>query len=380
MRICIVGPSFPLRGGISHHTTLLYRHLRERHETVLYSFSRQYPRWLFPGKTDKDNSRIMLEEKGAEAILDSMNPLSWYRTYRKIKSFRPDLVIFPWWTFFWTPQFTFLAALIHWKTGARVLFICHNVVEHESNALANWCTRFVLGRGDLYLVHSSEDLSNLRSMLPGAIVRQAYHPCYDEFPRTGLSRESARKRLGVEGDVILFFGFVRQYKGLSYLIDALPGVLANRDVTLMIVGEFWKDKERYLEKIDELDINAAVRIVDDYVPNEELEKYFAAADLLVLPYTSATGSGVVQLSFGFNLPVLVTSVGALPEVVDDGVTGMIVPPRDPDAISEKIVRFFEQGQRTTMMERIETEKKRFSWAGVVEEIERLGCSEANGDI
>jgi glycosyltransferase involved in cell wall biosynthesis len=374
MRICLIGPSYPFRGGITHYTTLLYRHLRLRHETAFFSFSRQYPKWLFPGKSDRDNSQIALKEEGVEAILDSMNPWSWYVTYKKIKAYRPELVIFPWWVFFWTPQFSFLTSLIRRNTKTRILFICHNVVEHESRLIARWCTKFVLQRGNLFIVHSKEDLQNLKKMFPQTKVRQTYHPSYDEFPRSGLSKESARRLLGVEGNIILFFGFVRPYKGLDYLLEALPRILSEQKVTLLVVGEFWTDKERYLQKIHILGLDGAIRIIDAYVPNEEIERYFVAADLLVMPYTSATGSGVVQLSFGFDLPVLVTAVGALPEVVADGVTGFVVPPRDPKAIAEKTVAFFKNGLTDAFAKNIEKEKHRFTWVNVVETIEELAAS------
>jgi glycosyltransferase involved in cell wall biosynthesis len=374
MRICLVGPSYPFRGGIAHYTTLLYKHLRRRHDSAFFSFSRQYPRWLFPGKTDKDNSQIAIKEEGVEATLDSMNPWSWYLTYKKIRAHQPDLVIFPWWIFFWTPQFAFLTRMIHANTDARVLFICHNVVAHESHFIARWCTKYVLTGADLFLVHSSEDLKNLKAMMPQATVKQAFHPSYDKFPRTDLSRESARRLLGVDGNVILFFGFIRPYKGLDYLLAALPKILSEARVTLLIVGEFWDDQVRYLQQIKALGIDGAVKVIDAYVPNEEVERYFVAADLLVMPYTSATGSGIVQLSFGFGLPVLVTSVGALPEVVKAGETGLIVPPRDPDAIAEKVLMFFKNGMGEALARNIASEKKRFTWDNVVETIEQLVTS------
>ena len=374
MRICLVGPSYPFRGGIAHYTTLLYKHLRPRHDSAFFSFSRQYPRWLFPGKTDKDNSQIAIKEEGVEATLDSMNPWSWYLTYKKIRAHQPDVVIFPWWIFFWMPQFAFLTRMIHANTDARVLFICHNVVAHESHFIARWCTKYVLTGADLFLVHSSEDLKNLKAMIPQATVKQVFHPSYDQFPRTDLSKESARRLLGVDGHVILFFGFVRPYKGLDYLLDALPRILAEQQVKLLIVGEFWRDKARYLQKIKTLGIDDAVQVSDAYVSNEEIERYFVAADLLVMPYTSATGSGIVQLSFGFGLPVVVTSVGALPEVVKDGETGFVVPPMDSEVLAEKVLAFFKNGLGKTFAENIDREKYRFTWNHLIGTIEELTIS------
>lgn len=371
MRICLIGPSFPFRGGITHYTTLLYRYLRQRHETVFYSFLRQYPKWLYPGRSDRDNSNIALKEEGIEPMLDSMNPWSWYLTYKKIKDYQPDLTIFPWWVFYWVVQFSFLTRLIHKNTKARILFICHNVIQHESHLLAQWCTKHVLKQGDLFLVHSKEDLRNLREIIPEAKVEHASHPNYDEFPKSGLDKESAKRLLDIQGKVILFFGFIRPYKGLDYLLDALPRILSEISVTLLIVGEFWGDKEKYLEKIKGMGLNGAVKVIDAYVPNEELERYFVASDLLVMPYTKATGSGVVQLAFGFDLPVLVTSVGALPEVVKEDKTGLIAPPKNSEAIAEKVLKFFNNGMAEILARNIRKEKKMFSWDNVIKAIEKL---------
>ncbi|MFQ5822483.1 MAG: glycosyltransferase [bacterium] len=371
MRICLIGPSFPFRGGIAHYTTLLYRYLRQRHETVFLSFSRQYPKWLYPGKSDKDNSNIALKEEDVEPTLDSMNPWSWYLTYKKILAYQPNLVIFPWWVFYWAIPFSFLTRLIHKNTEARILFICHNVIQHESNLLARWFTKFVLKQGDLFLVHSNEDLRNLKEIIPKARVEHAFHPSYDEFPKSGLGKKSAKRLLGLNGKVLLFFGFIRPYKGLDYLLDALPRILSEISVTLLIVGEFWGDKERYLRKIQKMGLNNAVRVIDTYVPNEELERYFVASDLLVLPYTKATGSGIVQLAFGFDLPVLVTSVGALPEVVKEGETGFIVPSKNSEALADKVIKFFSNGMAKSLAKNIIKEKKKFTWDNVIKKIEKL---------
>ena len=200
MKISLVGPSYPFRGGIAHHTTLLYRHLRRRHDVTFYSFKRQYPRRLFPGRTDIDRSLIAIKESDAENILDSMNPLTWWHVFRKIKNDTPDLVIFPWWVSFWTPQFWTISTLIKRSKCTKILFICHNVIPHESKLIDTYCRKFVLNKGDYFLVHSEEDLRNLKKVVPNAHVKKVLHPNYNIFHVEGYTKEEAQNRLNMKGN------------------------------------------------------------------------------------------------------------------------------------------------------------------------------------
>ena len=370
MKIAMIGPSAPFRGGIAHYTTLLYRHLKKRHEVRFFAFKRQYPGWLFPGKTDIDPSISPFAAPGAERVLDSMNPLTWVATAQKIIQSRCDLVILPWWVSFWAPQFLTILSLVHHRSNAKILFICHNVVAHESKFFDKLLTRIVLSLGDYYIVHSKEDEVNLRSMLPGSVIRRQFHPTYDAFNLDGIAPEPCQKAIAVKSPVILFFGFIREYKGLKYLLAAMPAILKKIPLTLLIVGEFWKDKAVYLKMIDDLGIGAHVNIVDAYVPNEDVDQYFNAADLVVQPYVSATGSGVVQMAFGFNKPVVATAVGSLPEIVEDGKTGFVVPPADPFAIVRAVIRFFDENKAVAFGENIKNQQYRFSWDNLVDGIEK----------
>lgn len=371
MKIGLLGPSYPFKGGIAHYTTLLYRHLKTRHEVKFYSFKRQYPEFLYPGKGDKDESASALREAGAEQILDSMNPATWVQAWRGLKRFQPDLVILPWWVYFWTPHFWYLGTRIKQQLESKLLFICHNVVAHESHRLAQMCTALVLKQGDLFLVHSQEDEANLKRILPHAPTARAFHPSYDVFQQEGISKEAARHKLGLRSNTILFFGFVRPYKGLRYALEAMPAILQKVQTHLLVVGEFWEGKEEYLALIKQLGLEQHVTVLDRYVANEEIPFYFAAADLLVMPYTSATGSGLVQLAFGLNLPVIVTNVGALPEVVRDGETGFVVPAKDASAVAEKVVHYYRENLETRFRENVKSDLPRFSWEGLIEKIEAL---------
>jgi glycosyltransferase involved in cell wall biosynthesis len=334
-----------------------------------YAFSRQYPHFLFPGSTDKDMSTNPIREEGVENILDSLNPFTWWKVFTRIKKENSDLVILPWWVSFWTPQFWMIATLTKKYARAKLLFICHNVVEHESNSFDKTCTRFVLKRGDYFIVHSVEDLKNLSKIIPGANVKQSYHPTYEIFHGGLFSKEEARKKISCEGNILLFFGFVRPYKGLSYLIDAMPEIIRHIDAKLLIVGEFWKDEKKYREQIEKLEIGERILIIDKYVPNEEVGLYFAASDVAVLPYTSATGSGIVQTAFGCQKPVITTAVGCLPEVVTDGKTGFLVPPLDSSALADAVIRFYKDGKEVEFVKNIVNESAKFSWDRMRETIE-----------
>lgn len=369
MKICLIGPTYPFRGGISHYTTLLYRHLRTRHDVLFLAFKRQYPKWIFPGKTDIDPSQIHIHEEGSQRILDSMNPISWLKVARKIVNTNQDLLIIPWWVSFWAPQFWTITILVKLLGKTKILFLCHNVVEHESKWIDKVLTRAVLKNGDFFIVHSVEDENNLLAMFSNARVRKSFHPTYDVFNEGDFDGSKIKERFGIEGNVILFFGFVREYKGLKYLLEAVPEVLNIIPVTLLVVGEFWKDKDYYLNLIEELGIKANVIFVDEYVPNEEVGEYFNVADLVVQPYISATGSGIIQIAFGFHRPVISTRVGCLPEVVDDGKTGYLVSPKSSSEIATAIIKFFESKKKAEFRENIKKDNYRFSWDRMVDVIE-----------
>ncbi len=369
--LCLIGPTYPFRGGVAHHTTLLYRHLSARRPVTFYAFRRPYPAWLFPGRSDRDTSAAPLREPGAAPALDWLNPATWLATGRRIARARPALVIVPWWTSFWTAPFWTVATLVRRVPGSRILAICHNVVDHEARPFSRACARAVLGRAHRCLVHSEADERRLRALLPAARVVRGFHPLYD-FARPGLlQRDDARARLGLEGDTILFFGFVRPYKGLHHLLEAMPLVRARRKVTLLVVGEFWEGRREAARTIARLGLEDAVRCVDRYVPNEEVGLYFSAADLVVLPYVAGTASGVVQLAYGLDTPVVATRVGALAEVVEDGVTGYLVPPGQPAALADAVVRALDEGRAAEFADNIRRRKQRFSWERLADLVEAI---------
>lgn len=370
MKIALVGPTYPYRGGISHYTTLLYRALKKEHQIKFFSFLYQYPKWLFPGKSDIDKSKIEIKEEGVERTLNSLNPFTWIKTAFLVKRFDPHLLILPWWSPFWTPHFLTICGILKLLSKTKIVFICHNVAMHEARFFDKACMRAVLGYGNYFIVHSQKEKQDLVALLPAADVRTTFHPTYEIFKWRNLKKGEAKKELGVSGRALLFFGFVREYKGLRYLLEAMPMVLEEiRDLTLLIAGEFWQDKAVYLDLIDRLGIKGKVKIFDKYIPNEEVERYFQAADLVALPYLTVTGSGVVQVALGLEKPVITTNIGSLKKIVLHGKTGYLVEPADADALANSILKFFREHKEEEFTENIRRRKDLFSWEKLVKIIE-----------
>lgn len=378
LRICVVGPSYPYRGGISHYTSLLCRSLSTRHEVKLVSLKRQYPSLLFPGKTQVDRSDTAIRVEGAEAIIDSMNPMTWRTASKAIHQWQPDILIIQWWHPFFSPVFGGIARRAGRHT--KVLFLCHNVLPHEQRGPVTLLSRAALQWGNLFIVHSEEDRRNLLTLIPNAEVRTARHPTYEVFNYREISRDEARQLLGVSKDepLVLFFGLVRAYKGLKYLLEAMPKAHKETGARLLIAGEFYEDKSNYDMLVHELGISDVVTIHNQYVPNEQVAAYFAAADVVVLPYVTATQSGIVQIAYGFEKPVITTSVGGLPEAVIDGETGILVPPADSTALAEAITRFFRDHLSQKLSEGVRAHRDEFSWERMVETVEELAVRRLRG--
>jgi len=373
-RVAVVGPVFPYKGGIAHYTGLLAKELARTHEVKVFSFSLQYPRFLYPGKIQKDHENDFFRIEGTRYLINTINPFSWLRTGLAIVRFAPQLVVFPWWNPFFGPAFSVIALLVKLFSRARVLFIIHNVLPHERLPFDRLITACTLKKGDLHIVQSSETEEQLLRMLPKPLFRKIPHPTYNAFKQEEISREDARNRLALpaRANVMLFFGFVREYKGLMHLIEALPAIRKRLpDAKLLVVGDFFDDKQKYLRRIEELGVASMAVMYDGYIPDREVGMYFSAADLVVLPYESASQSGIVQIAYAFGKPVVVTSVGGLPEVVEDNRTGFVVPPKDPTALAEAVVRYFEQNKEREFSAEIKKEQERFSWKRMVDAIEDL---------
>ncbi|MCR4586627.1 MAG: glycosyltransferase [Lachnospiraceae bacterium] len=364
-KIVVIGPVYPYKGGISHYTGLLVRALGKKYETVCYSYSMQYPKLLFK-REQKDYTNKSFCAEDTKYEINTANPFNWGKSAGLIRAEKPDLVIISWWHPYFAPCYQGLTA--HLK-GIPVAFLCHNVLPHERFPLDSVLTKATLKRAAFAIVHSEGDKEDLNRLLPEMKVCKQVHPTYNAFKMKDMPRGEARKILGLdeESPMILFFGYVRKYKGLDILINAMSESRVRPK--LYIVGDFGKDKEEYLKLIEDKGIRDLVHIEDGYVPDTEVEKFFAAADLCVCPYRSATQSGIVQIAYGFGLPVIVTKVGGLPEVVDDGRTGYVVKPEDPEALIAAIDSYFSENRQAEFAENVRAESRRFSWDRMVETIE-----------
>lgn len=374
MRITLIGPSYPYRGGISQYNTFLYRILKEKHEVQFIGFSRQYPQFLYPSKSDKEYNEKLIEPDIIYS-LDSVNPFSWLKTVRIIRDFAPDMLIIPWWVVFFAPCFWTVAILSKLRTKLKVLFICHNVIEHESSKIKRKISKQVFKISDYFLVHSNEDKRNLLEIIPSARVIKTFLPSYENLI---IHREFDRNRIKStlnikQNRILLFFGFIRPYKGLKYLLYAMKQVTENdSDVHLLIVGEcMGEDKEKYLRIISNIGLNEHVTFINRYVPTEELSSYFLLSNIVVLPYVSATQSAVVQLAYGFDKPVIVTNVGGLSEAVLHNRTGYVVEPCNSNAIANAVIDYFKQNREEEMKKEVSIFKKNFSWEKLRSHIESL---------
>ncbi|MDX1616064.1 MAG: glycosyltransferase family 4 protein [Candidatus Promineifilaceae bacterium] len=362
-RFALLGPTYPFRGGIAHYTTMLARALAEEHDVLFISFKRQYPGWLFPGRSDRDPSPEPLRVE-SEPLLEPLNPLSWWRTIKRLRAWQPDVLVVPWWVPFWAPAWAVISRGVkRFAQPPRLLFICHNVVPHERGRLDRWALRAALAPGDGFITHSQTDASLLRSLIPGVPVRVATLPSYASV--TESPPQPLAVQLPTDRPVLLFCGFVRPYKGLDVLLRALPLVLAKQSAHLLVAGEFWDDRADYLQLVDDLQIGAAVSIVDRYLTNAELAWCLDQASVVVLPYRTATQSAIVPLAFGRGKPVITTAVGGLPEAVDDGITGLVVPPDDHKALAAAIEAFFAKNWAEPFAANIQIRQSRFAWKELV---------------
>ena len=331
MRISIVGPAYPLRGGIAHHVYWIRQQLTARDHTVqVVSFRKLYPGMFFPGTTEFDSSRLRLDA-GALPILTPLNPATWLRAFKLVKSFSPDVVVFEWWQPFFAPL---VGTLARWfrRSGLQCLIECHNIFPHERTPLDGLLVGFALSAADHLITHSTKDREELLALVPGKTVSVSPLPALDEFSTPGT-----RAR---DGRTILFFGKIRKYKGLDVLLAAMPKVLSRIECELLVIGEFYDSIEKYQQLIRTLGIEKYVRIDNRYVPNEEVPAIFDQADLLVLPYLSATQSGVARIALSNRLPIIASRTGGLSESVTEDFNGMLFPPGDSSALADRIIEYF----------------------------------------
>ncbi|MDE5696997.1 MAG: glycosyltransferase [Lachnospiraceae bacterium] len=361
-KIVLIGPVYPYKGGISHYTGLLYRALCKTYHVTMVSYKFQYPKLLYK-KEQRDYSNDSFKIDDTQYLLHTANPLNWLCTAKKINAMKPEMIIIQWWHPYFAPCYYMLCRCLR---NTKILFVCHNVFPHERFPMDRILTKAVLRQGSCYIVQSKMDAEDLQTIMKHPVFRQTVHPTYNAFKLENISKEEARIRLGIHTSekVLLFFGFVREYKGLKYLIQAMPLIIKRvADIKLLIVGDFSSEesKRQYEDMIAQTGSGDHIAIYDGYIPDKEVEKFFAACDIVVLPYISATQSGIAQIAYGFEKPVLATRVGGLPDVVINGETGYLIEPQNPEQIAGAVIDFYTMNRADTFADGIEREKYKYSW-------------------
>ena len=373
MKVIILGPSWPYRGGIAAFSERLARQYQaEGHEVEVVTFTLQYPSFLFPGKTQYSEEPA---PKGLKITrkLNAINPFSWWRTGRYIKKQQADLLITPFWLPFMAPALG-TACRCAKRKGMRRVAILHNLIPHEHRPGDKMFSRYFVKSNDAFITLSRSVLEELNLFDPKKLKPRTYspHPLYDHYGAT-LSRKEALDLIGLRENqrYVLFFGFIREYKGLDLLFDAMADErMAQLGVKLIVAGEFYGDPKPYMEQIKRLDISDRVVLHTEFIPDHEVNRYFCAADLVAQPYKNATQSGVSQISYHFEKPMLVTHVGGLPEIVPDGKCGFVVAP-EAQAIADAIVRYFTEDWQERLTEGVHEEKQKYGWDKMTEAIEQL---------
>ena len=367
MKVVIIGPAYPLRGGLATYNERLARAFREAGDEVrIVTFSLQYPDFLFPGQT-QFSTEPGPADLDIEVSLNSVNPLSWLRVGRKLRRERPDLVVFRFWLPVMGPALGTVARLVRGNGHTRVVAITDNVIPHEQRPGDGPLTRYFLRACHGFVTMSRSVLDDLRGLGFGtrpALYRP--HPLYDNFgPIKPKAAALAALGLSAEFHYVLFFGFIRAYKGLDLLLEAWADArLAALPVKLIIAGEFYEEAAPYEALIQQHQLESRIVRATDFIPNERVVDYFCAADLILQPYKNATQSGVSQIAYHFERPMLVTDVGGLAELIPAGVVGYVVPPT-PAAIADAVVDFYARQREETFAAGVREQKKQFSWPVMV---------------
>lgn len=370
-KIFIIGPAYPLRGGLATFDELFCEAFNKQgHDCEIISYSLQYPNFLFPGSTQFDNSGIAPKHIKIHTLINSVNPLSWIKTARFIKKQKPDFIVFRFWIPFMGPALGSIARMVR-KSGIKVLAITDNVIPHEKRIGDAGFADYFIKACDGFITMSKAVMNDLEKFTSTKHKKYLLHPLYTSFGEK-LNKADARRVLDLPADkhLVLFFGLIRNYKGLDMLLDAMNELKSNPRINLVIAGEFYEDKQPYLDLIKKYGIENQVILHGKFIANEDVKLYFSAADLVALPYRSATQSGVTQVSFHFEVPTLVTNVGGLGEIIPDKVAGYVVEPNGK-AISEGIKDYFNNNRMPSFTEGMKQEKQKYDWKIFVDEVYSL---------
>ncbi|CCX52208.1 glycosyltransferase family 4 [Alistipes sp. CAG:514] len=359
MRIALLSCFYPFRGGISQFNASLYLELGKSHTVKAFNFTRQYPEFLFPGKTQyvtKDDDAVPIE---SDALLDTANPFTYGRTYRAIRDWEPDLVIISYWMSYFAPSLGYIARRL--RKRCKVISILHNVVPHEPRFFDAPLTRYFLSGCTGNVTLCDEVAEDLKRLSPKALNITLFHPIYGHFGEK-MPREEAEKALGLKPGMrnLLFFGLIRDYKGLDILLDAFGKL--DSGYQLIVAGEPYGSFEKYRNIIDRSPAKDRIRLFTRYIKDSEVKVFFSASDLAVLPYRSATQSGISAIAYHFEVPMVVTDVGGLRQSIGDCGTGLVAPKADADCVVREIRTYFSDANlKTLCVNSIKAEKDRLSW-------------------
>ena len=372
-KVIIIGPAFPFRGGIANFNNALAKEYHNRgDQVIIYSFILQYPSFLFPGTTQYESGEAPKNLK-IKTLINSINPFNWISVARKINNEHPDYVVIRYWLPFMAPCLGSIARLLSKKI--KIIAITDNVIPHEKRIGDTFLTRYFVKSCDAFLSLSESVMDDLSIFTDSKYKKFIPHPIYDIFGDV-IPKEKALESLGltIKDKHLLFFGFVRKYKGLDLMLQAMSDSrIINLGVKLIIAGEFYDDKAEYTDMISDLGIEKNIIMKSDFIPADKVKDYFCAADMITQTYHTATQSGVTQIAYSFNRPMLVTDVGGLAEIVPNNKVGYVTS-QDPTEIANAIIDFYKSNREKVFSDNTRLEKKRFSWKFFVEGIDELMIS------
>ena len=364
--IIILGPAHPYRGGIAAFSHRLAQELKQAgHKVTIFNFTLQYPSLLFPGKTQYSHDSPPPNVEITRS-LSSINPFTWWRTAQRIRAMAPDIVIVRYWIPFMAPSLGTVLKLVKKSVGRRIAIV-DNIIPHEKRIGDRQLSQYFVNQCDEFVVMSKQVKEQLQEFNSNKPIKFHNHPIYDNYGEA-IDKNSAKiaLNLDVNTNYLLFFGLIRAYKGLDLLLNAIdPNLFKKYNLKLIVAGEFYDDKSKYTQIINDNSLQDFVIVHDFFIPNDDVKKYFCAADLVVQPYKTATQSGISQIAYHFDKPMVVTDVGGLPDIVENNVSGFIVN-QTPDSIAKAIQKFYDDGIEIQFQHAVREKKKEFSWDRFVE--------------
>ena len=376
LRIFIIGPAFPLRGGPAQFNENLALELNKQgHRADILSYSLQYPNFLFPGSSQFETGGVAPAGVTIHTLINTINPFNWFKTARFIRKHKPDFILIRYWLPFFGPSLGTIARLVRSKT--TVLALTDNIIPHEKRFGDKMFTRYFVNSCHGFIAMSNTVLKDIDAFKQNASKAYSPHPMYETYGPP-ISKQEARAKLGIHGEdhLVLFFGLIRHYKGLDILLEAMADErLRGKNIKLLVAGEFYEDSKKYLDLIDRLKLKDRVLLHTHFIPNDRVRDYFSACDLVAQTYRNATNSGVTMVGYYYEKPMLVTNVGGLAEIVPHGTCGYVVS-QDVKEIADGMYDYFEKEREGTFTANVRIEKKKYEWSAFINTLLELNnrCS------